>query len=71
MNRIRTDLSGFTEWKKSSFSNANDNCVEVAFATDGRVAVRDSKDRSLLPHVYAREEWDAFLAGIAAGEFRA
>jgi hypothetical protein len=60
----------FTGWRKSSFSNGGDNCVEVAFADDGQVGVRDSKDRSLPPHVFTRAEWDAFLAGIANGEFR-
>lgn len=66
----RTSDAVFGEWRKSSFSNADDNCVEVAFAADGRVGVRDSKDRSIPPHVYTRSEWAAFLAGVTAGEFR-
>lgn len=64
-----TDID-FKVWRKSSFSNSGDNCVEVSFSEDGRVGVRDSKDRMLLPHVYTRSEWDAFLAGVANGEFR-
>ena len=60
----------FTEWRKSSFSNGGDNCVEVAFARDGRVGVRDSKDRGLPPHVLTRAEWDAFLSGVTNGEFQ-
>jgi hypothetical protein len=30
-------------WRKSSYSGTESNCVEVAFAS-GRAAVRDSKD---------------------------
>lgn len=61
----------FAGWLTSSFSNGGDNCVEVAYSDDGRVGVRDTKDRSLPPHVYTRGEWDAFVAGVARGEFRA
>ncbi|MGD9530400.1 DUF397 domain-containing protein [Pseudonocardia sp.] len=57
-------------WFKSSFSSGNANgCVEVAFLPDGRVAVRDTKNRELAPHHYTPAEWDAFLAGVRAGEF--
>ncbi|MGH3568274.1 MAG: DUF397 domain-containing protein [Pseudonocardia sp.] len=43
--------------------------VEVAIATDGRVGVRDSKDRTRQPHIFTPTEWAAFLAGALAGEF--
>ncbi|MGH3613607.1 MAG: DUF397 domain-containing protein [Pseudonocardia sp.] len=57
-------------WWTSSFSGSNgSSCVEVAFLPDGGVAVRDTKDRSLSPHRYTAAEWDAFLAGVRAGEF--
>lgn len=57
------DLTG-AQWRKSSFSNGNSaGWVEVAFLPDGGVAVRDTKDRSLAPHLYAGREWDAFVAG--------
>ncbi len=57
-------------WFTSSFSTGNGNgCVEVAFLPDGGVAVRDTKDRSLPPHRYTAAEWDAFVAGVHAGEF--
>jgi hypothetical protein len=32
-------------WRKSSRSSQEQGCVEAAFLADGRVAVRDSKDR--------------------------
>ncbi len=40
------ELSKFTNWRKSRRSGGGDNCVEVAFASDGSVGVRDSKDRT-------------------------
>ena len=55
-------------WFKSSFSAAG-NCVEVAHMPDGRVALRDSKNRAKQPHVYTRVEWEAFLKGAKNGEF--
>jgi len=57
-------------WFKSSESGAN-GCVEVAHLPQGGVALRDSKDRNLVPHVYTRDEWAAFTAGVKAGEFDA
>jgi hypothetical protein len=58
-------------WRKSSFSGGQDNgdgCVEVA-PLHAAVAVRDTKDRSLAPHVYARSTWGALLTAVRAGEF--
>lgn len=55
-------------WFKSSFSGAG-GCVEVAHLPQGGVAVRDTKDRAKEPHVYTREEWQAFLTGAKNGEF--
>lgn len=56
-------------FRKSSYSNGGDNCVEVALTRDGHVAVRHSKHPELAPHVYSPEEWSAFLAGAKDGEF--
>lgn len=57
-------------WFTSSFSGGNEGgCVEVAFLPGGDVAVRDTKDRALAPHRYTPVEWDAFVAGVRAGEF--
>ncbi len=57
-------------WFTSSFSGGNDgSCVEVAHLPGGGVAVRDTKDRSLAPHHHSATAWDAFVAGVRAGEF--
>jgi Domain of unknown function (DUF397) len=60
------DLSS-AEWHKSTLSQAN-GCVEVAIQDDG-VAVRDSKDRSGPVLVFTRQEWEAFVGGVRAGDF--
>lgn len=57
-------------WYKSSASAYNGDCVEVAHLRDGRVAVRDTKDRTSGPAlIFTRSEWNAFLAGAKNGEF--
>jgi hypothetical protein len=57
-------------WFKATASNTSSGgCVETAFLADGRVALRDSKDTSKLPHVFTRHEWDCFLDGVKKGEF--
>lgn len=69
VNLLSTDEA--LEWRKSSFSAVNGNCVEVAFRADGDVAVRDSKAHGLGPVLsFGNDEWSAFLDGIAAGEMR-
>lgn len=60
-----------SEWRKSSHSGANGNCVEVADLEDGGIAVRDSKDPDGPKLYFNAAEWDAFVAGVHAGEFNA
>ncbi|MDG4822268.1 DUF397 domain-containing protein [Asanoa sp. WMMD1127] len=44
-------------------------CVEVA-ALDGRVLVRDSKDREGPVMAFSRSAWSEFLDGVREGEVR-
>lgn len=62
-----TELS--VEWQKSSFSNPNGNCVELAQLPDGGVAVRNSRHPGGPALVYTPAEMAAFVAGAKAGEF--
>lgn len=60
----------FSNWGKASLSSAGDNCVEIAFAADGSVGVRDSKQHGEGPVLeFTPAEWSAFLGGVKAGEF--
>ncbi|MEU7764924.1 DUF397 domain-containing protein [Nocardia sp. NPDC049190] len=56
-------------WRKSSFSNPSGNCVEVAEAANGQVAVRNSRNPEGGVIFYTRPEIDAFVRGAKAGEF--
>ncbi|MEU6783573.1 DUF397 domain-containing protein [Nonomuraea angiospora] len=57
-------------WRKAKASGGNGgSCVEVAPLSGGRVAVRDSKDRTGPALVFTAPEWAAFKDGMAKGEF--
>lgn len=58
-------------WRTSTFSGDNGgSCVEVAPLPEG-IAVRDTKDRTLIPHVHSAPAWAAFVAGVRDGAFDA
>jgi Domain of unknown function (DUF397) len=55
-------------WRKSSRSSANGACVELAAATPGSVAVRDSKDPQSPALVFDASEWRGLVWSIKRGE---
>lgn len=57
-----------SEFERSAFCGTN-ACVEVAVRPDA-VAVRDSKEPQGPTLVFTSDEWDAFLEGVSAGQFR-
>ncbi|HXV93202.1 MAG TPA: DUF397 domain-containing protein [Pseudonocardia sp.] len=65
---MATELAD-AQWRRSSASNHQGNCVELAALPDGAVAVRHSRSPSGPALVYTRAEVEAFLAGLRAGEF--
>ncbi|HEX3489454.1 MAG TPA: DUF397 domain-containing protein [Streptosporangiaceae bacterium] len=61
------DLSRLA-WRKSSYSGANGNCLEIAPAGgSSQIAVRDSKDQRGPALVFTAGQWSAFTAGIKDG----
>ncbi|MDT3396274.1 DUF397 domain-containing protein [Streptomyces sp. B1866] len=60
------DLSGAT-WRKSSYSNGGNHCVEITDLPGGGVAVRDSKHPERDALRYTADEWTAFRQGVLDG----
>jgi hypothetical protein len=54
-------------WTKSSRSS-NGNCVEVARLGDGRIGVRDSKNRDGAVLLFTPRDWRDFIGGLKAGK---
>ena len=65
---VMVDLSA-AAWRKSSFSNAGGNCVEVAPLEDGTIAVRNSKRPDAGVLLFTPAEVSAWVEGCKAGEF--
>jgi hypothetical protein len=60
------------QWRKSTKSGANGNCVEVAtnlLDTQNVVLLRDSKNPDAGVFAFNRGEWEAFIGGVREGEF--
>lgn len=52
------------QWRTSSRSSSQGQCVEVARNLEGVVAVRDSKDPEGPVIVVGREAWRGFLTDV-------
>jgi len=64
--------SGQLKWRTSSYSQGQNNCVEVAFSAPGEeVWVRHSKNPDGGVLQFTSDEWKAFIAGARDGEFGA
>ena len=56
------------EWRKSTRSSGNGNCVEFADLGES-VAVRDTKDRTGPALRFTPDGWRVFVAGTKRGDF--
>lgn len=57
------------KWTKSSHSNPNGNCVELAQLADGIIAVRNSRRPAGPVLLCARGEMAMFVKAVRDGEF--
>jgi hypothetical protein len=55
-----------TPWRKSSYSNSQANCVEVARTRSGKVAVRDSRNPGNGALSFGPDEWQTFVLSLQA-----
>ena len=63
-----TELSG-AGWRKSSASNSQGACVELAKLASGEFAVRNSRNPEGPALIYTRAEIAALIEGVKMGEF--
>ncbi len=59
------------EWRRSTFHRPTrlGDCVEVYQYGDGVIGVRDARYPTDLAKLFSPEAWQAFIAGVRAGEF--
>ncbi|MBB0244032.1 DUF397 domain-containing protein [Streptomyces alkaliphilus] len=63
MNHHRTTTGPDVGWRKSTYSNGGEACVEVADIPDG-LAVRDSKDITIPVLTLPAPAWNTFIATL-------
>jgi hypothetical protein len=51
-------------WRKSSYSAANGDCVEVGQPVDGYIGVRDSKNASIPALGFTSAGWRTFVGEV-------
>jgi hypothetical protein len=62
-------FSATSHWRRSTYSNSNNNCVEIAILDSGHVVVRDSKNEYGVVLAFTPAEWAAFIQGVLDGQF--
>ncbi|MFG2919498.1 DUF397 domain-containing protein [Kitasatospora sp. NPDC048298] len=57
------------KWRKSTYSNGQGGCIEVADGCPGVMPVRDSKDPKGPALVFPIKAWASFVVAVCSGEF--
>ncbi|MEU8787007.1 DUF397 domain-containing protein [Streptomyces sp. NPDC048637] len=60
---MHSDFSGIV-WRKSSYSSANGQCVEIGDGLPGVLPVRDSKNPAGPRLVFGAAAWTSFMAEL-------
>jgi len=55
-------------WRKSSFSQAQSECIEISESIPGTVPVRDSKDPEGPVLIFPAETFASFVAAVKSGQ---
>jgi hypothetical protein len=58
------------DWRKSSYSYVNGNCIEVAMHADGLIKVRDSQNAGGSTLAFGRVQWGIFVGGVRGAGLR-
>ncbi|WP_380284597.1 DUF397 domain-containing protein [Kitasatospora purpeofusca] len=61
-------MQSTTAWRKSSYSNGQGDCIEIAATLTDTVPVRDSKDPHGPTLAFTTTAWQSFLTAIHNGE---
>ena len=61
---MRSISPSYIFWRKSSYSAANGDCVQVARLRNGHISVRDSKNIALPALGFAPSRWQMFVAEL-------
>jgi len=56
-------------WRKSTFSGATNDCIEIADGCAGIVPVRDSKDPNGPELIFSAGAFADFVSAVKAGDF--
>lgn len=69
LSKDTTDNEVAQTWRTSTKSIGNGQCVEAARLVDGRLAMRDSKDKSGAVLLFGQNVWRVFIARVKRGDF--
>ncbi|MGH3934213.1 MAG: DUF397 domain-containing protein [Pseudonocardiaceae bacterium] len=63
------ELTTAAGWRKSSYSQGQNACVEITTDLPGWVGVRDTENRDAGLLALNQQQWDGFLDAVKNGQF--